>query len=80
IITYVREGAITHRDSHGNEGKTLAGDVQVMSAGTGVYHSEYNLESEDTNIYQIWIEPKTKGVQPDWDSHEFPKEPSHDKL
>lgn len=80
IITYVRKGAITHRDSNGNEGKTFAGDVQVMSAGSGVFHSEYNLESEDTNIYQIWIEPKIKGVAPDWDSHEFPKDLESNKL
>ena len=46
IITYVREGAITHRDNLGNVGRTEAGDVQVMSAGTGVRHSEYNLEDE----------------------------------
>lgn len=80
IITYVRKGAITHRDSNGNEGRTEAGDVQVMSAGTGIFHSEYNLESEDTNIYQIWIEPKENDIRPDWDSHEFPKEPSKDGL
>lgn len=73
IITYVRQGAITHRDNQGNEGRTVAGDVQVMSAGTGIYHSEYNLESEDTQLYQIWIEPNKHGVQPRWDSHEFPK-------
>lgn len=80
IITYVRKGVITHRDSKGNEGRTEAGDVQVMSAGTGIFHSEYNLESEDTNIYQIWIEPNKLGVQPDWDTHEFPKEPANGKL
>lgn len=76
IITYVREGAITHRDSNGNEGRTVAGDVQVMSAGTGVHHSEYNLESEDTRIYQIWIKPRVRDVQPSWDAHAFPKEQS----
>ena len=74
IITYVRKGAITHRDSQGNEGRTEAGDVQVMSAGTGIYHSEYNLESEDTNLFQIWIYPREKGVTPSWDSLKFPKE------
>ncbi len=78
IITYVREGAITHRDNLGNEGITKAGDVQVMSAGTGVFHSEYNLESEDTRLYQIWIEPNQKGVQPRWDAHSFPKEQRQD--
>jgi redox-sensitive bicupin YhaK (pirin superfamily) len=80
IITYVREGAITHRDSNGNVGRTVAGDVQVMSAGTGVFHSEFNLESEDTNIFQIWIEPNQLEVKPQWDSYEFPKEPTADSL
>lgn len=80
IITYVRKGAITHRDSNGNEGRTQAGDVQVMSAGSGIRHSEHNLETEDTNLYQIWIEPREQGVQPDWDSHKFPKEPVTDEL
>ena len=56
IITYVRTGAITHQDSIGNKGRTGAGDVQVMSAGTGVTHAEYNLEDEDTTLFQIWIE------------------------
>lgn len=73
IITYVRKGAITHKDNNGNEGRTTAGNVQVMSAGTGILHSEYNLEDEETNIYQIWIKPKTKGIKPDWDMAEFPK-------
>jgi quercetin 2,3-dioxygenase len=80
IITYVRKGAITHRDSNGNVGKTVAGDVQVMSAGTGVFHSEFNLESEDTNIFQIWIEPDQLDVKPSWDRHEFPKSPTADSL
>lgn len=74
IITYVREGAITHRDSNGNEGRTEAGDVQVMSAGTGIFHSEFNLESVDTNLFQIWIEPNQLQVEPHWDSHVFPKD------
>ena len=60
IITYVRKGAITHKDDMGNEGRTEAGDVQVMSAGTGVVHSEYNLENEETNLYQIWMFPNKK--------------------
>ena len=80
IITYVRTGAITHRDSNGNEGRTGAGNVQVMSAGSGVFHSEYNLESEDTNIYQIWIEPDKLGVPPVWAAHEFPKDETKDAL
>ena len=73
IITYVREGAITHRDNMGNEGRTEAGDVQVMSAGTGVMHSEYNLEDEQTRLFQIWIEPRAAGGKPHWDAKAFPK-------
>jgi quercetin 2,3-dioxygenase len=80
IITYVRKGAITHKDSMGNEGRTGAGDVQVMSAGTGVTHSEYNLEDEDTNLYQIWIFPNKQRVQPQWDAMQFPKENVKDRL
>jgi redox-sensitive bicupin YhaK (pirin superfamily) len=80
IITYVRKGAITHRDSHGNQGRTEAGDVQVRRAGTGLYHSEFYLEREDTTLYQIWIEPNNTGVQPRWDAKEFPTEEAEDGL
>lgn len=73
IITYVRKGAITHTDSMGNEGRTEAGDVQVMSAGSGVRHSEYNREDEDTQIFQIWIIPETRGGTPSWGARGFPK-------
>jgi redox-sensitive bicupin YhaK (pirin superfamily) len=73
IITYVRSGAITHQDSMGNQGRTAAGDVQVMSAGTGVRHAEYNLESEPTTLFQIWIEPKRPGGAPSWGAKPFPK-------
>ena len=73
IITYVREGAITHRDNLGNEGRTEAGDVQVMSAGTGITHSEYNLEDVTTKIFQIWIIPDENGKAPSWGAKPFPK-------
>jgi quercetin 2,3-dioxygenase len=73
IITYVREGAITHQDSMGNAGRTEAGDVQVMSAGSGVRHSEYNLEDATTRIFQIWIEPSERGGKPSWGAKPFPK-------
>jgi redox-sensitive bicupin YhaK (pirin superfamily) len=73
IITYVREGAITHQDSLGNIGRTEGGDVQVMSAGSGVRHSEYNREDTTTQIFQIWIEPKTRGAAPSWGAKPFPK-------
>ena len=73
IITYVREGAITHQDSLGNKGRTEAGDVQVMSAGSGIVHSEYNLEAVDTLIFQIWIIPERMGDAPSWGVRPFPK-------
>jgi len=73
IITYVREGAITHRDNLGNEGRTEAGDVQVMSAGSGIRHAEYNLEKDLTRIFQIWIQPDRIGGEPSWGARPFPK-------
>ncbi len=73
IITYVRQGAITHQDNLGNTGRTVAGDVQVMSAGTGIVHSEHNLEDEDTLIFQIWIMTNAQGHPPRWDTRAFPK-------
>jgi quercetin 2,3-dioxygenase len=72
IITYVREGAITHRDSLGNVCQTRAGNVQVMSAGTGIRHAEYNLEPTPTRIFQIWIAPDRSGGAPAWGTKPFP--------
>jgi redox-sensitive bicupin YhaK (pirin superfamily) len=74
IVTYVRTGAITHQDSMGNKGRTAAGDVQVMSAGTGVTHAEYNLEDEQTTLFQIWIETDEPGTKPSWGAMPFPKD------
>jgi len=74
IITYVREGAITHQDSLGNTGRTAAGDVQVMSAGTGIRHAEYNRETVPTRLFQIWIIPDARGGAPYWDARPFPKD------
>ena len=74
IVTYVRTSAITHQDSMGNKGRTAAGDVQVMSAGTGVVHAEYNLEDEQTTLFQIWIETDEPGAEPGWGAMPFPKE------
>ena len=73
IITYVRSGAISHQDSMGNQGRTAAGDVQVMSAGTGVRHAEYNLEDEATTLFQIWVQTDRPNAKPSWGAAEFPK-------
>ncbi len=73
IITFVRSGAISHEDSLGNKGRTAAGDVQVMSAGTGITHAEYNREDEQTTLFQIWVEPDSAGEQPGWGAREFPR-------
>jgi redox-sensitive bicupin YhaK (pirin superfamily) len=77
IVTYVRTGAITHQDSMGNKGRTGAGDVQVMSAGTGVVHAEYNLEDEQTTLFQIWIETDKPSAKPAWGAMPFPKDSRH---
>ena len=73
IVTFVRTGAITHKDSLGNQGRTAAGDVQVMSAGTGITHAELNLEDEATTLFQIWIIPDRRGGEPSWGARPFPK-------
>jgi len=73
IVTFIRRGAITHRDNLGNEGTTTAGDVQVMHAGTGIVHAEYNLEPETTTLFQIWINPDRKGVEPGWATRSLPR-------
>ncbi len=73
IITYVRQGAITHEDSLGHQGRTEAGDVQVMSAGSGIRHAEYNREPVPTTLFQIWIEPEAGGGEPSWGTKPFPK-------
>lgn len=80
IITYVRSGSIRHGDNLGNKGTTPAGDVQVMSAGTGIEHSEYADDAEPTTLYQIWITPHTQNVAPRWEQAAFPKENVKDAL
>src|SRR3984893_18001715 len=80
IITYVREGAITHQDSLGNKGRTEAGAVQVMGPETPTRHPEYNLEPTKTKIFQIWIQPATHGGEPSWGSKPFPKADRSGKL
>jgi quercetin 2,3-dioxygenase len=77
IITYVRSGAITHKDSMGNEGRIEAGEIQVMSAGKGILHEEWNKESTETTLFQIWILPNVKGEAPSWQQRT--SKPSHAK-
>jgi redox-sensitive bicupin YhaK (pirin superfamily) len=72
IVTIVTSGTVTHKDSLRNTGTVKAGEVQVMSAGTGVAHSEYNLsENEPLSLFQIWIESKTMGIAPRYDQKSF---------
>lgn len=80
IITYVRKGAISHKDSAGNAGVTTAGSIQVMSAGTGIKHSEWNSTDITTSLYQIWIKPRETNLAPRWDAVEFPKNKVSDTL
>ncbi|HJQ60628.1 MAG TPA: pirin family protein [Vineibacter sp.] len=72
IITYVMRGAISHEDHLGNRGRTAAGQIQVMSAGTGIVHAEYNHESEETELFQIWLIPNQLRVKPRWETVMFP--------
>jgi len=68
IITYIRQGSITHKDNIGNVGEIKSGQIQVMSAGSGITHSEYNLSNEQTLLFQIWIEPNQYNVKPRWEN------------
>lgn len=80
IVTYVRKGAITHEDSQGNESRLVAGSVQLITAGSGIMHSEHNSETVDTSIFQIWIEPNQSDLEPHWQSETFSQEPVTDSL
>lgn len=80
IVTYVRDGAMTHQDSLGNRGRTVAGDLQVMSAGTGIRHSEWNAEEGATRIFQIWLRPRTLGGVPRWESGQLTGAASSDQF
>ena len=73
IITCVQEGALTHEDDLGNRGRTGAGDVQVMSAGSGLTHAELNMETGPARVFQIWIEPDRRGTPPSWGRKSFPR-------
>jgi quercetin 2,3-dioxygenase len=80
IITYVTQGAVTHKDSEGNKGITAAGNVQVMTAGTGISHSEYNLEAVETKLLQIWIKPRDNNLKPSWKTQKFSSNQQKDSL
>ena len=71
IITVVTKGAITHRDSLDNFGKIHKDEVQVMSAGTGISHSEKNEENDICKLFQIWIYPKKSNLKPDYKQTSF---------
>jgi len=66
IISYVRDGVVTHEDRLGNKGHTRAGDMQVMSAGTGIRHADYNEQEAPARLFQIWLRPREPGGRPQW--------------
>jgi quercetin 2,3-dioxygenase len=74
IISYVRDGVVTHRDSIGNVGRTEAGDVQAISAGSGIRHSEHNLGTAPLRLFQIWLRPRVNGGESRWSTRRFPKD------
>lgn len=77
IITIPISGSVLHRDSMGHEEVIKPGEIQVMSAGTGIFHEEYNASNEeDTSLLQIWIFPKEKNIKPVYNQTSFAKEPA----
>lgn len=75
IITYVLSGTVEHKDSLGNVGQIKAGEIQVMHAGTGIRHSEYNpSSSEELQLFQIWLLPDAPGVKPGYTQQSFTRE------
>ncbi len=81
IVTYVLEGSLDHKDSMGNGSVIRPGEVQRMSAGTGVTHSEHNHSpSEQVHLFQVWILPRTQGIQPSYEQRAFPMEQARGAL
>ena len=81
IVSYVLEGALAHKDSMGNSGVIRPGDVQKMSAGTGVQHSEFNgSRTEPVHFLQIWIVPEVRGIAPSYEQKTFPPDTRRGKL
>lgn len=81
IITYVLKGAVAHKDSMGNEEKVSAGEIQRMSAGTGVQHSEFNPSpTELLELFQIWVLPEKNGMAPSYEQKKFSREDKLNKL
>jgi hypothetical protein len=71
IVTYVREGVLRHEDNSGGHGEIRAGNVQALSAGHGIRHSEYNAGSAPLRLFQIWLLPRRRGIDPQWASKPF---------
>lgn len=81
IVTYVLSGTLEHRDSLGNIGQIGPGEVQRMSAGTGIRHSEYNpSETEPLHLLQLWIIPDVRGLAPSWEQKQFTREQRTGRL
>ena len=81
IVTYVLDGALEHRDSMGNGSVIRPGDLQYMSAGSGVTHSEFNAsKTEPVRLLQIWMFPEKKGMKPAYDQKNFPRDDKQGKL
>lgn len=81
IVTYVLEGALEHKDSMGNGEVLRPGEFQRMSAGTGMTHSEFNPSAtESVHLYQIWLYPERKGIEPSYEQKRFPEDERHNRL